>query len=455
MARLQTLFACTQCGASSPKWLGRCPDCGAWNSFNEEPVVSKAKGRQKVTLTRAPEFLAEIGGSGATLQPVGLAEFDRVTGGGFVAGSVLLLGGEPGIGKSTLVLQAADSFGRLRGPVLYASGEESAGQIKRRAERLGIRGDTIAILPTSNLDEIQSACESLKPALLIVDSIQTTVSSQLESPAGTVGQVRMVAQALAQTAKPTDTAVLLVGHVTKDGSLAGPKVLEHLVDAVLYLESDSSKQYRILRATKNRFGSTDEIGLFEMTGAGMIPVKDPSHLFLSDLREARVGCVVVSAVEGSRPLLFDLQGLVAPAGFGTPQRVARGLDHKRLAMLLAVAERKGGLSFSGQDVFLNITGGLSVEEPSVDLGALMALASSLLNVPVPARTMISGEVGLSGEIRAVSQLPRRLGEAAKLGFKTALIPEANRDASAARAQSLRTVAVASVSDALAWLNDGR
>lgn len=387
------------------------------------------------------------------MQATGLPEFDRVLGGGLVAGSILLLGGEPGIGKSTLVLQAADSFGKLRGPVLYASGEESSGQIKKRAERLGIRGDTVAVLPTSSLEEILSALETMKPALLIVDSVQTTVTGILESPAGTVGQVRMVASALASAAKPTDTVVLLVGHVTKDGTLAGPKVLEHLVDAVLYLEADSSKQYRILRSGKNRFGSTDEIGLFEMTGRGMVPVADPSHLFLSEDREARVGCAVVSAVEGSRPLLFDLQGLVAPAGFGTPQRVARGLDGKRLAMLLAVAERKGGLSFSGQDVFLNITGGLSVEEPAVDLGALLALASSLLNVPVPARTLIAGEVGLSGEIRAVSQLPRRLGEAAKLGFKAALVPDANRDATSGGRGSLRLIPVGSVSDALTWLRN--
>lgn len=453
MARLQTLFACTQCGATSPKWLGKCPDCGEWNSFQEALAPSKAKTAQRVTLSRPPEFLAEIKGSGAQVLPAGLPEFDRVLGGGFVAGSILLLGGEPGIGKSTLVLQAADAFGKLRGPVLYASGEESAPQLKKRAERLGIRGDTVAVLPTSSLEEMLSALETMKPALLIVDSVQTTVTSMIESPAGTVGQVRMVAGALAAAAKPNDTAVLLVGHVTKDGTLAGPKVLEHLVDAVLYLESDSSKQYRILRSGKNRFGSTDEIGLFEMTGNGMVPVKDPSHLFLTDEREARVGCAVVSAVEGSRPLLFDLQGLVAQAGFGTPQRVPRGFDNKRLAMLLAVAERKGGLSFSGQDVFLNITGGLQVEEPAIDLGALLALASSLLNVPIPARTMISGEVGLAGEIRAVSQLPRRLGEAAKLGFKTAVVPEANRDAGSAKDSSLRLVQVAHVTEALAWLKD--
>lgn len=421
--------------------------------MQEAPAQTKHKGVQRVTLSRPPEFLAEIKGSGASVQPSGLPEFDRVLGGGFVAGSILLLGGEPGIGKSTLVLQAADAFGKLRGPVLYASGEESSGQIKKRADRLGIRGDTVAVLPTSSLEEVLSAVETMKPALLVVDSVQTTVTGMLESAAGTVGQVRQVAGALAAAAKPTDTAVLLVGHVTKDGSLAGPKVLEHLVDAVLYLESDSSRQYRILRSGKNRFGSTDEIGLFEMTGRGMVTVSDPSHLFLSADQQARVGCSVVSAVEGSRPLLFDLQGLVAPAGFGTPQRVARGLDGKRLAMLLAVAERKGGLSFSGQDVFLNITGGLSVEEPAVDLGALLALASSLLNVPVPARTLIAGEVGLSGEIRAVSQLPRRLGEAAKLGFKAAIVPEGNRDVAKGGRNTPRLIPVASVSDALDWLRN--
>jgi DNA repair protein RadA/Sms len=450
MAKTQTLYACSECGATTPKWLGRCPDCGSWNTLLEESSPRAARGKPSLTFHRPPEFLAEIDGTGARMKTTGIPEFDRVTGGGLVAGSVVLLGGEPGIGKSTLVLQVADQFGRHTGPVLYASGEESAGQIKRRAERLSIRGDTVALLSTTELETIAAAAEQMKPALLIVDSVQTTISAELESPAGTVAQVRAVAHALAKAAKPTDTSVLLIGHVTKEGSLAGPKVLEHVVDAVLTLESDSSRQYRILRASKNRFGSTEEIGLFEMTSAGMLPVTDPSHLFLSDEESARVGSAVVSAVEGSRPLLFDLQGLVAPAGFGTSQRVARGLDNKRLAMLLAVVERKGGLSLSGHDVFLNITGGLSVFEPAIDLGAVLALASSHLDTAIPASTLIVGEVGLGGEIRAVSQLPRRLAEAAKLGFKAAVIPEANKDLSEGP-KGLKLTSLRHVADALDWL----
>jgi DNA repair protein RadA/Sms len=396
--------------------------------------------------------LAEIAGDSAPMQPSGVAEFDRVTGGGLVAGSVTLLGGEPGIGKSTLVLQVAERFGRIQGPVLYVSGEESAGQIKRRADRLAIVGNTVALLPASDLDEIQAAIDQTKPALLILDSIQTTSCSLMESPAGTVGQVRAVASELARNAKTSRMAVLLIGHVTKEGSLAGPKVLEHLVDTVLNLESDTSRHYRLLRATKNRFGAIDEIGLFEMSSRGMLPVADPSHLFLSGESQPQVGSVVVSAVEGTRPLLFDLQGLVAPAGFGTPQRVARGFDNRRLAMLLAVIERKGGLRLSGHDVFVNVTGGLTIDEPALDLGVILALASSHLDRALPGRTLVVGEIGLGGEVRAVSQLPRRLSEAAKLGFCSAVLPEANRELGDAAQPPLRIIPIASVTDAIEWLS---
>jgi DNA repair protein RadA/Sms len=452
MAKTATIYACSQCGATFPKWLGKCSECGGWDTLTEQVRTSGKAPKKRLSLSRAPEFLAEISGDSAPMQPTGLPEFDRVTGGGLVTGSINLLGGEPGIGKSTLVLQVAESFGDRSGPVLYASGEESAGQIKRRADRLGLSGKSVALLATTELEEIQAAAQQIQPALLIVDSVQTTATSQLESTAGTVAQVRAVAQALSAAAKPTRTAVMLIGHVTKDGTLAGPKVLEHLVDAVLTLESDSSRQYRLLRTTKNRFGATDEVGLFEMTSAGMVTVADPSHLFLTDEQAANVGSVVVSAVEGTRPLLFDLQALVAPTGFSTPQRVARGFDSRRLAMLLAVVERKAGLQLSGRDIFVNVTGGLTIDEPALDLGVILALASSHLDRAVPARTLVVGEVGLGGEVRAVSQLARRLAEAAKLGFRTAVIPLANKELIEHSPNSLRLIPVKSVSDTLAWLD---
>jgi len=456
MSKTKTVYACSQCGAIFPKWLGRCAECGGWNTLVEElkaPARSGASGARRLTLAHSAKFLSEIGGDSAPMRPTGIDEFDRVLGGGLVAGSVSLLGGEPGIGKSTLVLQIAERFGLQAGPVLYATGEESLGQIKRRAQRLKVDGSAVAMLSTADLDEVLAALEQVKPSLLVLDSIQTTGAAAMESAAGTVAQVRAVASELARAAKPTETAVVLIGHVTKDGSLAGPKVLEHLVDTVLALEADSSRQYRLLRANKNRFGATDEIGLFEMTSSGMIPVPDPSHLFLSNSDTARVGSVVVSAVEGTRPFLFDLQALVAPAGFSTPQRVARGFDGRRLALLLAVAERRGGLKFGGQDVFVNMTGGLSIDEPSVDLGVILALASSLFDRPFPARTAVVGEVGLGGEIRAVGQLSRRLTEAAKLGFTEAVIPLINKEIESKASKRVRLVPVSTVDDAISWLRD--
>ncbi len=451
MVRTRTLYACSQCGATFPRWLGKCSECGGWNTLTEEVRPAKPREARRLSIARPPELLAEIGTDSAPMQPVGIEEFDRVTGGGLVAGSVILLSGEPGIGKSTLVLQVAEQIASRVGPVLYASGEESTGQIKRRAERVGVSGKGVALLATTELEDVIATTEQTRPALLIVDSVQTTASSQLDSAAGTVSQVRAVAQALAATVKPTNTVALLIGHVTKDGSLAGPKVLEHLGDTVLALESDSSRQYRLLRATKNRFGSTDEIGLFEMTSQGMLPVADPSHLFLSRDEDARVGSVVVSAVEGSRPLLFELQALVAPSGYSTPQRVARGLDGRRLAMLLAVAERRAGLKLGGHDVFVNVTGGLSIDEPAIDLGVMLALASSHLDVPVPGRTMVTGEIGLGGEIRPVSQLSRRLSEAAKLGFRSAIVPGTDRGPAEKSRSGLKSIPVNKVEDAIDWL----
>lgn len=452
MAKIHSVYACSACGSTHPRWLGKCPECGGWNTLAEETRPQGRKESVRLSLKRRPEFLADIDSRKARSRSTGIPEFDRAIGGGLVAGSISLLAGEPGIGKSTLILQVADRFGSSAGPVVYATGEESLGQIKRRAERLGIEGINVALLSSTDLEEIQAAVTDIKPSLLIVDSVQTTASSHLESPAGSVAQVRAVAQALSATAKPAETAVMLIGHVTKDGNLAGPKVLEHLVDSVLTLESDSSRQYRILRATKNRFGATEEVGLFEMTSAGMVPVADPSHLFLTEDDNSKVGSVVVSAVEGSRPLLFDLQALVAPPGFSTSQRVARGFDGRRLAMLLAVAERKGGLKLSDRDVFINVTGGLTIDEPALDLGVIMALSSSFHDRVVPNRTIVVGEVGLGGEVRAVSRLSSRLAEAARLGFKNAVIPMANKELKHKGGQGLKITRVTSVTDAIRWLD---
>lgn len=452
MAKIHSIYACSACGSTHPKWLGKCPECGEWDTLTEESRPQSRKASVRLSLKRRPEYLSDIDSRIARTRPTGIPEFDRAIGGGLVAGSISILGGEPGIGKSTLILQVADRFGSNSGPVVYATGEESLGQIKRRAERLGVEGSNVALISSTNLEEIQAAVTDIKPALLIVDSVQTTASSHLESPAGSVAQIRAVAQVLSATAKPSETAVMLIGHVTKDGNLAGPKVLEHLVDAVLTLESDSSRQYRLLRATKNRFGATDEVGLFEMTSAGMVAVDDPSHLFLTEDDNSKVGSVVVSTVEGSRPLLFDLQALVAPPGFSTPQRVARGFDGRRLAMLLAVAERKGGLKLSDRDVFINVTGGLTIDEPALDLGIIMALSSSFHDRIVPTRTIVVGEVGLGGEVRAVSRLSKRLGEAARLGFKNAVIPMANKELQTEGGQGLRITRVASVTDAIRWLD---
>jgi DNA repair protein RadA/Sms len=431
----KTTYRCTECGADHPKWAGRCDVCGAWNSLVEEVVARAAPSGGASRRAGGTKTLAEGGSVAATprLRDVsgsesrrwksGIAEFDFVLGGGVVPGSMILIGGEPGIGKSTLLLQVAARFQNSGQATLYASGEESALQIKLRADRLGEDAGDVALLSETNLETVLATAESLSPAVLIVDSIQTVYTGDLEGAPGNVGQVRECAARLMRYAKESGTAVFVVGHVTKGGGIAGPKTLEHIVDTVLYFEGENSLDHRVLRATKNRFGSVDEIGVFRMGQDGLIPVANPSELFLGDRTNHASGSAVTALLEGSRPVLIEIQALAAKAGFGTPQRVATGYDGRRLALLLAVLDKRAGLSFAQLDVFLNVVGGVRLQEPAGDLAVATALASSVYDRPLAAEAVFVGEVGLGGEIRPVSQVERRLAEAANMGMKTVYLAE--------------------------------
>jgi DNA repair protein RadA/Sms len=434
MKPAKTLFVCQECGAQAPKWMGRCADCGAWNSLVEErmPEAPAAPGGS------APPRYALGGGGGARRYadiqmadsprlPSGVEEFDRVLGGGIVPGSLVLLGGEPGIGKSTLLLQAAASFARHNGPVLYSSGEESEHQVKSRGERLGVGDAPIYLLAETCLERILEEAARLRPALLVVDSIQTVFSLKLQSAPGSIGQVREAATQLLFSAKGHNLPTFLVGHVTKEGSLAGPKSLEHIVDTVLYFEGEQHHVHRIIRAVKNRFGEVSELGVFEMTGAGLRPVPNPSQLFLAERPAAAPGSAVVCCIEGSRPILVEVQALVSSSLYGNARRMAIGVDQNRLSLLVAVLEKRAGLSLVGEDVFVNVAGGMSVDEPAVDLAVATAVASSLRNRPVSQKTVVFGEIGLAGEIRAVTQAARRVREAAQMGFSRCILPRGNMD----------------------------
>lgn len=423
--KTRNIFTCQQCGMQSPKWLGKCPDCGQWNSLVEE-TVEVVKGSRSATVvpTSRPARLAEIALDEEDRRLCGIGEFDRVLGGGVVPGSLLLIGGDPGIGKSTLMLQAADCWARGK-KVLYATAEESARQVKLRAERLGVTGGDLYLLAENSLEAIIEHARTLNPGYLVVDSIQTVFTAALESAPGSVSQVRECAGRLMHIAKGEGIPTFLVGHVTKDGAIAGPRMLEHMVDTVLYFEGDAGHPYRILRAVKNRFGSTNEIGVFEMKDAGLAEVPNPSELFLAERPRDEAGSVVVPAMEGTRPILIELQALVSGAAFGNPRRTAIGIDPHRVSLLVAVLEKKVGYTLLSQDIFLNVAGGARLNEPAVDLGIVAALASSHLNRPVPQRTVLFGEVGLAGEVRAVSRPELRIKEAARLGFDRCLLPVNN------------------------------
>ena len=436
MPKSKTAYRCTDCGADYSKWQGRCDTCGEWNTLVEEivaPKIAVAGGAARriggarslaeggnVALTPR---LRDVSGSEAKRWKTGIAEFDFVLGGGIVPGSMILIGGEPGIGKSTLLLQVAAQLENAGHATLYASGEESALQVKLRADRLGGTASDVSLMSETNLETVLATSASVAPAVLIVDSIQTVFTGDLEGAPGNVGQVRECAARLMRYAKETGTTVFVVGHVTKGGGIAGPKTLEHIVDTVLYFEGENTVDHRVLRATKNRFGSVDEIGVFRMVGTGLEPVANPSELFMGDRAFGASGSAVTALLEGSRPLLVEIQGLAAKAGFGTPQRVATGFDSRRLALLLAVLDKRAGLSFAQLDVFLNVVGGIQLREPSGDLAVAAALASSIFDKPLPSNAIFIGEVGLGGEVRSVSQVERRVGEAANMGLERVYLAE--------------------------------
>ena len=423
MAKTSTLYVCQQCGVSNPKQLGRCPGCGAWNSMVEtvERRTSAASAERTTTIA-TPVLLDQVGSADIDRRATAISEFDRVLGGGIVPGSLVLIGGDPGIGKSTLVLQTASSLARDHCRVLYASGEESERQIRLRADRLGATADQLYVLSETNLDAILQAAERLNPGLLIVDSIQTVFSDSIESVAGSVGQVRECTGRIMQWAKPRHLPVLIVGHVTKEGAIAGPRVLEHMVDAVIYLEGDRFHQFRILRAVKNRFGSTDEVGVFEMAEEGLREVVNPSEAFLEERAGNAAGSTVAVTMEGARPILVEVQALTTPTAYGLPRRSTNGLDSNRLQLLVAVLQKRVGLKLGEQDIFANVVGGMRIAEPAADLAIALAIASSNDERVVDSRTVAIGEIGLSGEIRSVTHLERRLAEASRLGFARAIIP---------------------------------
>src|SRR6185503_17744869 len=436
MARTKTVYRCTECGAEYSKWQGRCDTCGEWNTLVEEIVAPKVAAEggsarriggvrslaQGGSIAVAPK-LRDVKGTNAARWKTGLDEFDFVLGGGIVPGSMILIGGEPGIGKSTLLLQVAARLERSGHSTLYASGEESPLQVKLRSDRLSESAADVALLSETNLETVLATSADASPAVLIVDSIQTLFTADLEGAPGNVGQVRECAARLMRYAKESGTTVFVVGHVTKGGGIAGPKTLEHIVDTVLYFEGESTLDHRVLRATKNRFGSVDEIGVFRMTEQGLEPVANPSALFMGDRASHASGSAVTALLEGTRPVLVEIQALAAKAGFGTPQRVATGFDGRRLALLLAVLDKRAGLSFAQLDVFLNVVGGMRLQEPGGDLAVAAALASSVYDRPLPQDAIFIGEVGLGGEVRAVSQVERRVAEAANLGLKRVYLAE--------------------------------
>ena len=434
MKGVKTVYVCSECSNQSPKWLGKCPSCGAWNSFVED-VVESTPGAAQANDPKPLRFTVVSGGDtslpfselsieDATRTPTGMGEFDRVLGGGLVTGSVVLLSGEPGIGKSTLLLQICDVLGKSR-RVLYVSGEESGSQLKLRAKRLGVKGTNLFVYTETNVEKIMKEVDRLKPEVIIVDSIQTLYSGAGNSIPGSVSQVKESALSFIGKAKTDGISVLIVGHVNKEGAIAGPKVLEHMVDAVLYFEGDHRQSCRIIRAGKNRYGSTDEIGVFEMTDRGLLEIENPSAMLLSGRPKNTPGNCAVCLMEGTRPLIAEIQALVTPTTFPAPRRTANGVDYNRMCLILAVLEKRLGLKFSQNDVYLNVIGGLRIDEPSADVGIALALISSLTDRVIPDDLIAIGELGLAGECRAVTSPEHRLNEAKRLGFSTVVIPHKN------------------------------
>jgi DNA repair protein RadA/Sms len=456
MTKVKTVFACQNCGFQAPKWLGKCPECGSWNSFVEEPIPTPVPDRPVPSIAIpgrdvSPQSILAIETSDEGRLRTEMGEFDRVLGGGLVIGSVVLIGGDPGIGKSTLLLQALDKLARRGVRVLYVSGEESLRQTKMRADRIGVSSKDLYILAENSLEKIIDDIQKLKPRVAVIDSIQTVFTSQLQSAPGSIGQVRESAGKLMLLSKSSSLSTFIIGHVTKEGAIAGPRVLEHVVDTVLYFEGDRGHPYRILRAVKNRFGSTNEIGVFEMKDSGLEEVANPSELFLAERPINVSGSVVISSMEGSRPILVELQALVSSTSYGMPRRTAIGVDPNRVSLLVAVLEKKVGMNLAQQDIFVNVAGGVRVEEPAVDLGVVSAVASSFLDKPIPSKTMVIGEVGLAGEVRGIHQADVRIKEASKLGFKRCLLPVSNRSRIKPEFDGIELIGVSSVEEALETL----
>ena len=427
MAKAKSVFVCNECGYESPKWLGKCPACNSWNTFFEQKIVetkSSATGRG-IKEKSTPQVLDEVVGKNESRIDTGIAELNRVLGGGLVSGSLVLLGGEPGIGKSTLILELCDKI-TGNGKVLYISGEESAEQVKIRADRLGIKNNNIMFLGETDIDVIEETILAMNPKLVIIDSIQTMYSEEITSAAGTVSQVREITARIMRISKGHRITTIIIGHVTKDGNIAGPRVLEHMVDTVLYLEGERYFSYRVLRSVKNRFGSTNEIGMFEMRNEGMVQIKNPSQILISDRADNPPGSIIVASMEGTRPLLIELQALTTPSVYGLPRRTANGIDYNRLTMLIAVLEKKASMPLGSQDVYLNVVSGIRLIEPAVDLGTVLAIASSFRNISIPNDVVAIGEVGLTGEIRSVNMIEKRIKEIEKMGFKKCIIPENNK-----------------------------
>ena len=448
MAKAKTVFFCSECGHESSKWLGQCPACKSWNTFVEEKQsVTKKGGAKPRRASASPMNMSEVSIKSEERIPTGIGELDRVLGGGIVTGSLSLVGGDPGIGKSTLLLQVCRNLVNAKRKVLYVSGEESAHQIKMRAERIGAFEDELLLFCETILEEILEGIRKVRPEFVVIDSIQTMFSEELTAAAGSVSQVREVTAQMMRIAKEENIAVFIVGHVTKEGVVAGPRTLEHMVDTVLYFEGEREAAYRILRGVKNRFGSTNEIGVFDMCADGLTEVENPSKMMLNGRPVDASGSVVVCSLEGTRPILIEIQALISPTSFQMPRRTAVGIDYNRVNLLMAVLEKRVGLQLGGCDAYVNLAGGMRLGEPAIDLGIILAIASSYKNIPLPEDTIIFGEVGLVGEVRRVSQGDQRIKEAEKLGFKTCILPKANVDSLKIRT-NMRLLGVANVREAL-------
>ncbi|RLL40778.1 DNA repair protein RadA [Oceanobacillus piezotolerans] len=451
MAKRKTKFVCQECGYESAKWMGKCPGCNNWNTLVEEIEATNSRNSHFKGITKAGSKPERISGIESVEEPriaTSLRELNRVLGGGIVPGSLVLVGGDPGIGKSTLLLQVSAQLAEKEMPVLYISGEESTRQTKLRADRLGINADMLYVLSETNLFDITAQIEELRPAFVVIDSIQTIYKEEVSSAPGSVSQVRECTGELMRIAKTNHIPIFIVGHVTKEGAIAGPRLLEHMVDAVLYFEGERHHTYRILRGVKNRFGSTNEMGIFEMKEEGLREVMNPSEIFLEERSEGAAGSTVVASMEGTRPVLVEIQALISPSSFGNPRRMATGVDHNRISLLMAVLEKRVGLMLQNQDAYIKVAGGVKLDEPAIDLGVAVSIASSFRDKPTKPEDIFIGEVGLTGEIRRISRIEQRVQEAAKLGFKRVICPKNNLDGWTLP-KNIEVIGVQSVQEALA------